>query len=137
MDSTALRVIGAATCAYGVAVAVRPGWLARPSGLGEDARVAAALRPVGLRDAVSGAAMVLAPEGPALRTAALLRIAADVGDAVVLGRTLEGVWRRRGAVAVSLAWGALSVGALVAPHRVASRGCGDGARRPAAGRAAG
>ncbi|MEV8114259.1 hypothetical protein AB0O69_05130 [Streptomyces xiamenensis] len=117
MDSTALRVIGAATAVYGVAVAVRPRLLARPSGLGQDALVDAALRPVGLRDAVSGTALVLAPEGPALTTAALVRIGADLGDAVVLGRTLDGVWRRRGAVAVSLAWGALSIGALLAPRR--------------------
>ncbi|WP_432746917.1 hypothetical protein [Streptomyces sp. JH002] len=117
MDSTALRVIGAVTAVYGVAVAVRPRLLARPSGLGQDARVDAALRPVGLRDAVSGAALVVAPEGPALTTAALVRIGADLGDAVVLGRTLDGVWRRRGAVAVSLAWGALSIGALLAPRR--------------------
>jgi hypothetical protein len=114
MRTPLLRTAGTATAVYGLAVAARPGLLAGPSGLaGEDVRTA--LRPVGWRDAASGLALLLAPSGPALRTAAVLRIAADLGDAVLLGRTLPGRARRRGAVAVSAGWAALSVAGLLLP----------------------
>ncbi|GGU51983.1 hypothetical protein GCM10010211_15460 [Streptomyces albospinus] len=134
MEVGLLRVVGAATAVYGVAVAAVPDVLARPSGL-VDARGRTAvatrtsLRPVGWRDAVGGLAMVLAPEGPALRTAACLRIAADFGDAALLSLTLPGRERRRKAAAVSVGWGALSVLGLLA-----SGGRGEG---PKKGRRAG
>ncbi|POX37669.1 hypothetical protein C3486_27025 [Streptomyces sp. Ru73] len=120
-----LRTVGAATALYGVAVTVAPVLLARPSGLVEaDGRVAegtrVSLRPLAWRDAASGAALALVPEGPALRTAALLRIAADFGDALLLGATLPDPSARRKAVAVSVGWGALSVAGLLAPARATS-----------------
>ncbi|MER7410184.1 MULTISPECIES: hypothetical protein [Streptomyces] len=116
MRTGVLRAVGATTAVYGLAVAARPGLLARPSGLvDEGGRVpghtAVSLRPVGLRDAASGLALVLAPRGPALRTAAWVRMAADFGDAALLGATLPRR-ARAGAVAVSLAWGAVSLAAL-------------------------
>ncbi|MFE2230173.1 hypothetical protein [Streptomyces kronopolitis] len=119
MKVSLLRAVGVATAAYGVAVAAAPGLLARPSGLaGDDGRTApgirTSLRPLAWRDAVSGLVMALAPDGPALRTAAYVRIAADFGDAVLLGATLPGRARRVGAVAVSVGWGALSVAGLLA-----------------------
>ncbi|NLU69496.1 hypothetical protein [Streptomyces sp. HNM0574] len=121
MRGTALlRAVGAATTLYGLTVTARPELLARPSGLTDAGgrRVAEAtrvsLRPLAWRDAASGLALLLAPEGPALRTAARVRIAADLGDAVLLGATLPGRGRRAGAVAVSLGWGALSVAGLLA-----------------------
>ncbi|MGI5348278.1 hypothetical protein ACQEU8_08785 [Streptomyces sp. CA-250714] len=111
-----LRAVGAATAGYGAAVAAWPQLLAKPSGLvDENGRTAAAtrtsLRPLAWRDAACGLALVLAPEGPALTTAAWLRIAADLGDAVLLGVTLPRRARAK-AVAVSVGWGALSVAAL-------------------------
>ncbi|MFG2828032.1 hypothetical protein ACGFWI_11295 [Streptomyces sp. NPDC048434] len=122
-----LRAVGAATAVYGVAVAALPDLLARPSGLvdGEGRTASAtrtALRPLAWRDAVSGLAMTLAPEGPALRAAAYVRIAADLGDAVLLGATLPGRDRKLKAVAVSVGWGALSVAGLFAGRR--GRGSG-------------
>ncbi|WP_052847374.1 hypothetical protein [Streptomyces avicenniae] len=117
MNVRLLRAVGAATAAYGAAVTARPGLLGLPSGLGNEEPVRISLRPVGLRDAASGAALLLAPRGPALVTAAALRIAADAGDAVLLGRTLPGRSRRWGAVAVSVGWGALSVAGLLWPER--------------------
>ncbi|MFJ9414328.1 hypothetical protein ACIRPT_09195 [Streptomyces sp. NPDC101227] len=113
-----LRAVGAATAVYGVAVAVLPDLLARPSGLVDDdgrseRATRTSLRPLGWREAASGLAMVLAPEGPALRTAAYLRIAADFGDAALLAATLQGGERKAKAVAVSLGWGALSVVGLL------------------------
>lgn len=118
-----LRAVGAATAAYGLVVTARPELLARPSGLvDDDGRTAPAtriaLRPLAWRDAASGLAMLCAPrDGAALRTATLLRIAADFGDAALLGATLPDRGTRRKAVAVSLGWGALSVVGLLAAGR--------------------
>lgn len=114
-------MVGAATAGYGLVVAVRPEWLARPSGLTEadgsvSPHVAVSLRPVALRDAASGLALALAPGGPALATAAAVRLAADVGDAVALGATLPPS-RRVPAVVISLGWGALTVAGLVRRRR--------------------
>ncbi|MEU8828794.1 hypothetical protein [Streptomyces sp. NPDC048636] len=121
-----LRTVGAATALYGVAVTAWPALLAKPSGL-VDARgrtepaTSVSLRPLGLREAASGLAMAVAPRGPALTTATALRIAADLGDAGLLGRTLPGRERRAAAVAVSVGWAALSVVGLLAPERDTSR----------------
>ncbi|WP_016909044.1 hypothetical protein [Streptomyces xiaopingdaonensis] len=111
-----LRTVGAATAAYGTAVTLWPELLARPSRLVDaagrtQAHTRTALRPVGLRDAASGAALLCAPEGPALRTAAFVRLAADFGDAALLGCTLpRGARGARGkAVGVSVVWGVLSL----------------------------
>ncbi|GAA2147156.1 hypothetical protein GCM10009760_37640 [Kitasatospora kazusensis] len=119
MHSRLLRLVGAATAGYGLAVTARPALLARPSGLVDAAGKVApdtetSLRPLAWRDAASGLAMVLAPDGAALRLAALLRIAADFGDAALLGSTLPRE-RRALAVAVSVGWGALSVAGLLLP----------------------
>ncbi|GAB3106270.1 hypothetical protein GCM10027160_01630 [Streptomyces calidiresistens] len=129
MRESYLRLIGAATAAYGLAVAVRPELLARPSGLvdriGQVApETATSLRPLAWRDAANGLAMALAPNRSALKAATALRIASDFGDAVLLAATLPERRHRIGAVAVSVAWGALSVAAL------ASRPPADAARVP-------
>ncbi|MCT2591784.1 hypothetical protein LHJ74_18095 [Streptomyces sp. N2-109] len=113
-----VRTVGVATALYGAAVTARPDLLARPSGLTDPAgRVAPAtgicLRPLALRDMASGLAMATAPEGPALRTAVLVRIAADFGDAALLGATLPDRDKRIKAAAVSVGWGALSVAGLL------------------------
>ncbi|MGK4578538.1 hypothetical protein [Kitasatospora sp. HPMI-4] len=117
MNRSLLRTTGAATAVYGIAVALRPELLARPSGLagpgGVAPEVAASLRPLGLRDAACGAAMALAPDDRSLRTATLLRIVADFGDAALLSRTLPTARHRRAALAVSVGWGALSVAGLL------------------------
>ncbi|WP_314173470.1 hypothetical protein [Streptomyces winkii] len=121
MHVKTLRWVGAATALYGLAVTAAPELLARPSGLtGEDGRAGEAtrisLRPLVWRDVAGGLAMVCAPEGPALRTAALVRIASDFGDALLLGSTLPRRARAK-AVAVSVGWGALSVWGLCARGR--------------------
>lgn len=119
MNRSLLRAVGAATAVYGLAVAVRPAVLARPSGLtGADGTVPRSvetcLRPLGLRDAACGLAMACAPDDRSLRTATLLRIAADFGDAALLAGTLPGRRHRAMALAVSVGWGLLSVAGLAA-----------------------
>ncbi|NSC24401.1 hypothetical protein FM076_25910 [Streptomyces albus subsp. chlorinus] len=126
MRTGLLRAVGVATAVYGLAVTARPQLLAEPSGLVDaEGRTAAhtrtSLRPLGLREAACGLALALAPEGAALRTAAWLRLAADLGDAVLLGTTLPRGPRGK-AVAVSVGWGALSVVGLY--------GGGTSGRRP-------
>lgn len=117
-----LRLVGAVTAVYGIAVAARPGLLARPSGLVDRAgrtapATAISLRPLAWRDAANGIAMAVAPEGAPLKAAALLRIASDFGDAVLLGATLPERDKRLKAVAVSVGWGALSVVGLLPRRR--------------------
>lgn len=124
MRSKLLRAVGAVTTAYGIAVAARPALLTRPSGLVDAAgrtapETALAVRPLALRDAVSGAALLFAPSGAALRLAAAVRIGADFGDALLLGRMLPGAGRRAAAVAVSAGWGLLSVAGLLLDEPVA------------------
>ncbi|MEU1708749.1 hypothetical protein ABZ478_25895 [Streptomyces sp. NPDC005706] len=133
MRTGLLRIIGAATLAYGAATAYRPDLLARPCGLVDrdgdvGPHTAAVLRPLAVRDAVSGLAMAVAPRGPALVTASAVRIASDVGDAVLFGTALPGRFRRAGAVVTALGWAALTTAALVAPA-----GPGRRALRMAAG----
>jgi hypothetical protein len=120
-----LRTIGTVTALYGLVVTARPELLAAPSGLVDGAgrtedHTRISLRPLAWRDMASGAAMATAPPGPALTTATLVRIAADFGDALLLGRALPGRARRLGVVAVSVGWGALSVAGLLGGARESS-----------------
>ncbi|WP_205614332.1 hypothetical protein [Streptomyces dangxiongensis] len=118
MRTGLLRAIGAATCAYGVATAYRPGLLARPCGLVDaDGQVGpytvVVLRPLAWRDAACGLAMLVAPQGPALATATTVRIASDVGDALLFGPVLPGRVRRAGAAVSALGWAALTIAGLI------------------------
>lgn len=129
-----LRAVGAATALYGAAVTVRPGLLAVPSGLTDavgrtQEHTRTSLRPLGWRELAGGLALVAAPPGPALTTAAALRIAADAGDALVLGRTLPAGRRRAQAVALSLGWAALSATGLLATAAAAAPARTSTARR--------
>ncbi|MFH8803852.1 hypothetical protein ACH4F6_30365 [Streptomyces sp. NPDC017936] len=120
-----LRALGAATCAYGVAAAYRPGLLARPLGLVHP-HGALVVRPMAWRDAATGLAMLVAPEGPALATATAVRIASDVGDALLFGAALPGRVRRVGAAVSALGWAALGVAGLTGSRRTVedrSSGC--------------
>ncbi|MER6400339.1 MULTISPECIES: hypothetical protein [unclassified Kitasatospora] len=122
MNSRLLRLTGAATAVYGLAVTRRPALLAAPSGLtaadGSLPRsTAACLRPLAFRDAACGLAMAFAPDDSALRAATLVRIASDLGDAALLATALPERRHRVMAVAVSVGWGALSVAGLLGGSR--------------------
>ncbi|MFB6596500.1 hypothetical protein [Streptomyces diastaticus] len=118
MHTPLLRAVGTTTAVYGALVTARPALLARPSGLTtRDGAVPrdteTCLRPLAWRDLAVGLAMATAPEGPALRTATAVRIAADLGDALLLGPTLDRAVRPK-VLAVSVGWATLSVLGLCA-----------------------
>ncbi len=113
------RMLGAATAAYGLAALVRPRILARPvamvepdGSLGPAIRVAAGL--IGVRDITVGAAMVLAPAGPPLRTAIVARALFDAGDAVLFGTLSPTPDARRRSAVVAGGWSALCALSLLA-----------------------
>ena len=104
------RILGAATALYSAAVLVRPRLLAKPCGFAATDEVprsvAVLIRGIAVRDLASGAAMIAAPQGEPLRAAIAVRVAADIGDAVVFG---TGLTRQRApkVAAVAALWGAL------------------------------
>ncbi|WTX00120.1 DUF4267 domain-containing protein [Streptomycetaceae bacterium NBC_01309] len=120
MKSALTRTLGAATAAYGVAILLRPEWLARPCGLptapdgSATAETAPLIRMVGARDTVIGAAMLCATGDRVRRLATWCRIGSDLGDAVVLGTQLPTGAYRAKAASVALAWAALNAYSLTA-----------------------
>ncbi|WP_345961704.1 hypothetical protein ABDE16_04285 [Streptomyces sp. BRB040] len=121
MGTRLVRVLGAATAAYSVAITVRPAWLARPCGLtAEDGTVPAStatlIRAVGARDTAIGLVMCLGRGPRVLQTASACRVAADLSDAVLFGRALTG--RQRTEVAgFAAGWGTLCAVAAVGLRR--------------------
>ena len=105
------RILGVATAAYGAAITARPALLLKPSGMlrgaGPEPEQETFVRTLGIRDLASGAAMALAPGGAALRTAIAVRVAADLGDLVVLGRALRGRPERTKVMAAAGGWAAV------------------------------
>ncbi len=111
------RLVGAATAVYSAAVLARPEILAKPTGLtgpgsAVDVGTAVLTRGIGARDLVSGLAMALAPTASGVRLAGLVRIGADLGDAIGMGSSLPDEDARRKAAAVAGGWGALTLLAL-------------------------
>ncbi|MFF3849790.1 hypothetical protein [Streptomyces sp. NPDC002328] len=116
MSATLLRVLGAATAAYSVAIMIRPAWLARPCGLTRadgtvPAPTALLIRAIGARDAALGTAMLLAPDLRSLRTATACRVAADLSDAALFGTALPDRAGRAKAAGAAATWGALCAAA--------------------------
>lgn len=116
------RVLGAATAAYSIVIIARPEVLARPCGLtgatgSASPGVATLIGGIGARDVAIGTAMLVAPRGPALRTAVAARVFSDLADAVVFGTQLPDRDRRPRIAAFALVWAALCA--------LAGRGAGD------------
>ncbi|WP_458689783.1 hypothetical protein [Nocardia tengchongensis] len=122
------RLLGGATAVYGVAVAIRPEVLLRPTGLGSGAEpeLRAAARLIALRDLASGLALAITDDPAARRTAAIIRVACDAADTAVFGVALEGHRERAKSLAVTAGWGALC--GLAAVYEAWA---GDRARRTA------
>ncbi len=107
------RMIGAATAAYSVACLVRPEVLAGPTQLIEpDGRpsreVAVLVRSAGARDLITGVAMAVSPSAAGVRLAGILRLGADVADAIGMGAALPTGEARKKAALVAGGWGALT-----------------------------
>lgn len=131
-SATPLRAVGSLTAAYGVFALARPGSLARQADLGDPHEPPTAVRLLsatfGVRDFLSGLALLSAPAGPLLQAAVAARVLFDVGDAATLARTPPANPRRRRLAGMALAWGCLSVACGV----VAGRDC----QQPGAARGA-
>lgn len=111
------RLVGAATAVYGAAVVARPEVLAKPTGLTRpggsvDVATSVLTRGIGARDLVSGLAMALAPTASGVRLAGLVRIGADLGDAIGMGTSLPDEDARRKAATVAGGWAALTALAI-------------------------
>lgn len=121
--ATPVRLIGAATAAYGAAVVLRPAILLRPSGLGTGAEpeLRAAARMIALRDLASGLALATLSDPRARRAAAIVRVASDAADTVVFAQALNGRAERAKTLAVTAGWGVLSALAALYEARLGPR----------------
>jgi hypothetical protein len=111
------RIVGLLTAVYGVSAVLKPDVIARHGELAEpsDRRSAVALLSVtiGIRDLVSGIAIVLAPAGGVLLAALGARVAFDAGDAASFGRLLPTRFARRKVAAIAVGWGAISALSMI------------------------
>jgi hypothetical protein len=115
------RVLGLLTAGYGAFTLARPQSLARVAGLVTPERPASdATRnlgwAIGTRDLVSGAAMIFAPPGTALRGALAVRVACDAGDAIGFGIAVPRSSRVK-VIAVAAGWGLICASAFPAAGR--------------------
>jgi hypothetical protein len=120
------RIAGLLTLGYGAAIVVKPKLMARPCELTDSngavpAQTATMIRALGLRDAISGASLIAAPTGKALLVAGVLRSASDVGDGLLLSRTLPTPKAKKKAFVVATGWGALCAGAVALTNASAAR----------------
>jgi hypothetical protein len=111
------RVVGLLTALYGVSAVLKPDVIARHGELASpsDRRSAVALLSVtiGIRDLVSGIAIVLVPAGGLLLAALGARVVFDAGDAAAFGSLLPTRFARRKVAAVAVGWGAISALAMI------------------------
>jgi hypothetical protein len=113
------RIVGALTAAYGVSAIAMPGVIGRHGGYrgweSPESAVRLLSTVVGVRDIVSGIAIVLAPSGGVLLAALGARVAFDLADCAAFGTLLPEPAARRKVAVVAGAWGTLAaVSALFA-----------------------
>ncbi len=111
------RVLGWLTLGYGAYTLLRPDSLVHAAGLeSREARASrggtALARVIGMRDVISGAAMVVAEPGVPLRAAVVARVACDTSDLVGLGLTVPPGSRAK-VIAVTAGWGLLNAASLL------------------------
>jgi hypothetical protein len=106
------RIVGLLTAVYGLSALLRPdiisrhGELAPPGDRRAGVHLLSAI--VGVRDIVSGAAILVAPVGGVLLGALGARVALDAGDAFAFGRLLPTRRARRKVAAIALGWAAVA-----------------------------
>ncbi|MGU3292612.1 hypothetical protein [Williamsia sp. M5A3_1d] len=114
------RVLGAITAVYSAALLVKPSLLARPCGFTPGTAVprpvATLIRGIAVRDLASGTAMVVAPPGAPWTAAIGVRVASDLGDAVVFGAGLTGT-RAPKIAGFAAVWGVLCAASTVVGRR--------------------
>jgi hypothetical protein len=115
------RVLGVLTAGYGAFTLARPQSLARVAGLVTPDRPAShgtrnLGRAIGARDLLSGAALILAPPGTALRAALAVRVACDAGDAFGFGVAVPPSSRAK-VIAIAAGWGLICMSAFPAAGR--------------------
>jgi hypothetical protein len=113
------RIVGLLTAAYGASALLVPGVLGRQGGYrsweSRESGVRLLSAVVGVRDIVSGIAILAAPRGDALLAALAARVAFDVSDCVAFGTLLPAPAARRKVAVIAGGWGALAaVSALFA-----------------------
>jgi hypothetical protein len=113
------RVFGLLTALYGVSAILAPGVIGRHGGYrgweSRESGVRLLSAVVGVRDLVSGVAIVVASRGDALLAALAARVVFDLSDALAFGTLLPSPAGRRKIAAVAGAWGVLAaVSALFA-----------------------
>lgn len=106
------RIVGVLTAIYGVSALVRPDVISRHGELAspEDRRSGVHLLSaiLGIRDVVSGAAILVAPAGGVLLGTLGARVAIDTGDAIAFGRLLPTARARRKVAAIAIGWAAVA-----------------------------
>jgi hypothetical protein len=111
------RIVGALTAMYGISAVLKPDVIARHGELVDqnDRRSGVFLLSVvvGVRDLVSGVAIMAAPAGGVLLAALGARVVFDGSDAVAFGRLLPTARARRKVAAVALGWGAISALSMI------------------------
>jgi hypothetical protein len=106
------RAVGVLTAVYGMSAVAMPGVIGRHGGYrGWESRESAVRllsAVVGVRDIVSGIAIVLAPSGGVLLAAIAARVAFDLTDCVAFGTLLPEPAARRKVALIAGGWGALA-----------------------------
>lgn len=113
------RALSAATGAYCVFSLAKPRHLG--NALSKDPAVQAQYDPVAytyaLRDLAVSTVGTFGRTPTAVRTAMVLRVAADAADAMVLSREAKTTDARNKILGVTLGWGAINLLALLIEHR--------------------
>ena len=106
MTRRPVQVMGALTAAYGIALIVRPEVLIGPVKIADFDTGARVARALGVRDVVSGLAMVVAPPGPLLAVAVAARVASDLSDAASFQGLAPDTQTRRNVALAATGWAA-------------------------------
>jgi hypothetical protein len=111
------RMVGILTAIYGLSAIAKPDVIARHGELDDPAMrrsgVALLSTIVGIRDLVSGVAIVVAPSGGVLLAALAARVTFDAGDAALFGSLLPTRRARRKIATVALGWGGISALSMI------------------------
>lgn len=118
------RVMGAATVGYATLVIINPETMTGAIGLSDGAAepgIEVLTRTMLARDLACGAAMMFAPAGWPLLTAIGIRVASDLGDAVIMGTSLPTSEDRNAALLVAGGYGVLCALSALGARRPVSR----------------